>query len=195
MGCPWSKKELLPEIEAVRKNAQMDHGSQVQNATSDGARIANEVEEQVTDCRIVECVPGWHPVVARKTMRQRGRNAAQKQQRTECHHWALDSFPCSGEPNFALNNSQSAAHHQPVHAHMEHVGIQIPMIPELVRNDAHHRTSRDEGKSKSKSAPSTEEHKRRRPEKVELLLNRKRPAMAGVPITRKHVVAYKKQRT
>ena len=54
MGCPWSKKELLPEIEAVRKNAQMDHGSQVQNATSDGARIANEVEEQVTDCRIVE---------------------------------------------------------------------------------------------------------------------------------------------
>jgi len=53
MDYSWSKKELLPEIEAVRKSADMDYWSPVQDATSDGERIANEVEEQEADCRIV----------------------------------------------------------------------------------------------------------------------------------------------
>jgi hypothetical protein len=37
----------------VRKSADMDYWSPVQDATSDGERIANEVEEQEADCRIV----------------------------------------------------------------------------------------------------------------------------------------------
>ena len=196
MDYSWSKKELLPEIEAVRQNADMDYWSPVQDATSDRERIANEVEEQEADCDIVERVAEWHPVISRKTMRQRWRNTAQKYQGTERHHRVLDPFPRSSEPRLPLNNSQTATHHQPVHAHVEHESIQIPMIPKLVRNHAQNRTSGDESKGKSKPAPSTEEYKRRRPEKVELFLNRERPAMACIPITlRKHVVAYKKQRT
>ena len=53
MDCSRSKKEVLPEIEGVRKSADMDYWSPVQDATSDGERIANEVEEQEADCRIV----------------------------------------------------------------------------------------------------------------------------------------------